>query len=196
MRDLDEIDREILRLLLADARRPYSDIADRVDRSPPAVSDRVDRLQETGVIRSFTIDIDRDLLSEGTPVLVELTTHPTDAPAVREAVAGLDRVEHVFETAAGDVVFEATITEPSIRDLLAGTVDLDKVRNVAVRTLAARDWRPTVGDATLALECVECGNTVDTEGTSARFDGDLYHFCCGSCEANFRERFERLESEA
>ncbi|MFB6083699.1 MAG: Lrp/AsnC family transcriptional regulator, partial [Halorientalis sp.] len=46
MRGLDETDREILDILLSDGRRPYSDIAEAVDLSPPAVSDRIDRLQE------------------------------------------------------------------------------------------------------------------------------------------------------
>lgn len=58
-RNLDEIDLEIVRLLADDARRPFNDIADRVGLSPPAVSDRVDRLREQGVIQRFTIDIDR-----------------------------------------------------------------------------------------------------------------------------------------
>jgi len=65
MRTLDETDREIIRLLLADARRPYSDIAERVDLSAPAVSDRVDRLREVGVIQGFTLRIDGDALSDG-----------------------------------------------------------------------------------------------------------------------------------
>ncbi|MFP4626868.1 MAG: AsnC family transcriptional regulator [Natronomonas sp.] len=34
MRDLDDIDRELLRLLLEDARRPFSDLAERVDLFP------------------------------------------------------------------------------------------------------------------------------------------------------------------
>ncbi|MFC6725497.1 Lrp/AsnC family transcriptional regulator, partial [Halobium palmae] len=59
MRDLDDTDREILRLLLANARRPYSDIAEHVGLSAPAVSDRVERLQELGVVRGFTLDLDR-----------------------------------------------------------------------------------------------------------------------------------------
>lgn len=67
MRDLDETDIEILELLLSDARRPWSGIAEIVDLSPPAVSDRVARLQELGIIRRFTLDVDRSQLSEGVP---------------------------------------------------------------------------------------------------------------------------------
>ena len=51
-------------------------------------------------------------------------------------------------------------------------------------------------DADLAVECVECGNTVTAEGESARIDGTLYHFCCDSCRENFEERFDRIEEGA
>ena len=64
MRDIDDTDRELLRLLLEDARRPYSELAEAVDLSPPAVSDRVDRLVELGVIERFTLGLDRSQLAD------------------------------------------------------------------------------------------------------------------------------------
>lgn len=196
MRTLDETDRRILRLLLENARRPYSDIAERVDLSAPAVSDRIERLQELGVVRAFTVDLDRSLLTEGTHVLVELDVPPTDADAVREAVAALDAVEHTFQTADGAVVFRATVDGGDVRPLLEGAIDLDRVREMDVRLLTVDSWSPTLGEAELALTCAECGNTVTSEGESLRLDDDVYHFCCESCLANFEERFERLRSGA
>ena len=46
MRGLDETDEEILDILLDDGRKPYSEIAEAVGLSAPAVSDRIDRLRE------------------------------------------------------------------------------------------------------------------------------------------------------
>ena len=65
MRDLDETGLEILQLLMSNARRPYSDIADTVDLSAPAVSDRVARLQEMGIINRFTLDVGHSQRSTG-----------------------------------------------------------------------------------------------------------------------------------
>lgn len=48
MTGLDDIDREIPQLLMEDARRPYRVIAEQVDRSPPLVSDRIERLRDVG----------------------------------------------------------------------------------------------------------------------------------------------------
>lgn len=52
MSKLDQKDIEILQLLQEDARRPYSEIANKVDLSPPTISDRVERLKEHGVVKS------------------------------------------------------------------------------------------------------------------------------------------------
>ena len=59
MAGIDDVDYEILELLMENARHPYREIAKQVDRSPPTVSDRVERLQELGIIERFTLDVDR-----------------------------------------------------------------------------------------------------------------------------------------
>jgi len=191
---LDGVDLEILRLLVADARRPYSDIAEAVDRSAPTVSDRVDRLQEMGVIRQFTADVDRSMLRRGVPVLV--TVHPTDVDAVRDGLAGADAVEHLYVTADARVVAHARVADGDVRTLLAETVGEDAVRDYEVALLESADWTPGVGDAAFAVDCAECGNTVDAEGESARIDGSLYHFCCASCRDVFERRYDDLREGA
>lgn len=196
MRGLDDTDREILDLLTDDARRPYREIADRVDLSPPAVSDRVDRLRELGVIRGFTLDLDRSLLDAGRHVLVELRVRPATLDDVRAAIEAATPVEHVFTTADARIVFDATLDGRDVRDLLVETIDLDAVREYDVRPLSSTSWTPQIGDAAFAPECVECDNTVDEEGTTARLDGELYHFCCPSCESQFTERYDALREGA
>lgn len=196
MRDLDETDRSILRLLLEDARRPYSDIGERVDLSGPAVSDRVDRLREMGVLRRFTIDIDAKKLRDGTPVLVELVVAPGAVAGVRDALAGADGIDHVFETADGDLLVSLTVADADVRAHLSDLVDLDRVRELNVRLLAGHEWHPGLGEADLALDCVECGNTVTSEGVTAVIGGERRAFCCSSCQARFRERYEDLADGA
>ena len=203
MRDLDETDLDILRLLLSDARRPYSDIADAVDLSPPAVSDRVARLRETGVIRRFTLDIDRSQLREGTPVLVHLHVGPGGGTvaSVREALLDASTVEHVFTTAEADLVCYVRVPDNDVGDWLADTVGADAlddgtVEDFEVTLLSGVEWSPDLGGAAFALSCAECGNTVDREGVATRIDGDLYQFCCSSCESRFEETYTELKREA
>jgi DNA-binding Lrp family transcriptional regulator/YHS domain-containing protein len=196
MSALDETDVRILELLVEDARRPYSDIAESVDLSPPAVSDRVERLRESGVIRRFTVDLDRSQLRAGVPVLVTLELPSDVVEAVRDDVVGAEPVEHVFVTAEGDVVFHARLRADAVREQLDHLVDLSRVDDYAVTVVGDVEWSPAVGGAEFALSCAECGNTVTSEGRSERFDGERYHFCCPSCLAQFRERYEQFEADA
>ena len=192
MRGLDETDREILDLLLADGRRPYSEIAEAVDLSAPAVSDRIDRLRETGLLRRFTVDLDRSMLREGVPLLLDLTARPGRAADLRAGLETAEPVEHVFTTADERLVATATVPDGDVEDLLDDAVDLDAVASYDVDLLTDTSWSPGMGEAELAPDCAECGNTVTAEGETTRLDGELYHFCCASCESQFVEQYENL----
>jgi DNA-binding Lrp family transcriptional regulator len=191
MRDLDETDLEILQLLAEDGRRPYSEIAEAVDLSPPAVSDRVERLREQGVIRQFTVDIDRSTLRENAPVLVTMEADPASVDALRDDLAEHPAVEHVFSTANARLVFHANLPD-TVRSWLLSTVDMDLVEEYSVEPLERVDWRVTVAGTEFAIDCAECGNTVTSEGVTARIGDEIKQFCCPSCEARYRERYEEL----
>lgn len=196
MRGLDDTDREILRLLLDDARRPYSEIAEAVDLSPPAVSDRVERLRDIGLVRRFTVDIDRSMLEEGVPVLVTIDTQPGVAGRVRDGLAAADAVEYIFRTVDDRVVVTATVPGGEVGALIRDAVPMDDVRDYEVRLLADTDWSPQISGAELAAECAECGNTVTAEGDTETLGGEVYHFCCENCRANFVDEYERLSDGA
>lgn len=196
MSDLDDTDLDILRMLAEDGRRSYSDIGEAVDLSPPAVSDRVSRLREAGVIRRFTIDVDRSTLRAGTPVLLRVTPAIGEREAIRGALSDDGAVEHVFLTADGDVLAHARVPHGPTYEWVESTLGPERVADLEVESLADAEWTPSVGATEFAFECVECGNSVTDEGTTARLDGSLYHFCCPTCESRFSERYDRIEDGA
>lgn len=59
---MDRTDYQILNILQADSRCTLRHIGDQVGLTPPAVSERIRRMEECGVIRSYRIDIDRTRL--------------------------------------------------------------------------------------------------------------------------------------
>lgn len=193
MRELDETDVEILSLLAADARRPFSAIGETVGLSGPAVSDRVTRLRESGVIERFTVQVDRSSLRAGVPVFVRVAG-PADVDGLRERLTDADGVEHVFVTAEGEVWFYGRAEGQQVRRWLDSLLDDGADYTVTLVDDAA--WTPTVEGTSFALTCAECGNTVDSEGESARLDGSVYHFCCPSCRAQFTERYDQFAEDA
>ena len=55
---MDAMDWALLSELQADARLSYSELSRRVHLSPPAVAERVRRLEETGVITGYHAHVD------------------------------------------------------------------------------------------------------------------------------------------
>lgn len=196
MDGIDDTDRVILELLLEDARRPFSDIAEQVDLSGPAVSDRVERLQERGLIRRFTINLDRSMLREGQQVMVIVEAAPGTGEAIQQALLRTDAVEHCFRTVDDRLVVTATVVDGNATNLLDEAGVLADVTSYDVKLLADSSWSPALGSAELSPQCAECGNTVDDEGRTATLDGEQYYFCCPSCESNFVDQYEELREGA
>lgn len=190
MRDLDDTDLEILQLLTEDARRPYSEIADHVDLTPPAVSDRVARLESQGIIRGFTVDIDRSKLQTDVAVLAELDANPTAVDDVYAAAADLDGVEHVFEGMDGRVLVHATLPDANVRSWLDTGLDLEMLSGYDATLLSRSDRRIGVSATDFSLECVVCGQRITNGGVTATVDGDVKTFCCPSCEDRYLTEYE------
>ena len=76
MRHMDDLDKQIIALLVEDARRTYDDIGRRVNLSAPSVKRRVDRLRENGALEGFTAVVDHGAMGWNTEALVELFFKP------------------------------------------------------------------------------------------------------------------------
>ncbi|MEU7824962.1 Lrp/AsnC family transcriptional regulator [Catellatospora sp. NPDC049111] len=64
---MDDMDWALLRELQEDARLSFSELSRRVHLSPPAVAERVRRLEESGVIAGYRAHV--DLTAAGRPVV-------------------------------------------------------------------------------------------------------------------------------
>lgn len=67
---IDEKDIQILRGLRKNARKPVTEIAESVGLHPNTVLQRISRMEKTGVIRGYTVDIDFQKTGYGFQVLV------------------------------------------------------------------------------------------------------------------------------
>lgn len=68
----DELDRQIVTALMANARTSFAEIGAAVGLSSTAVKRRVDRLRETGVITGFTATVRPSALGWRTEAYVEV----------------------------------------------------------------------------------------------------------------------------
>lgn len=91
---LDRIDRELVRLLLDDARQTYQDLARSVHLSANTVADRVRRLRSTGVIRGYHAALDLATLGHGLTIISDIRLLERTDRA--EFERGLHDVPHVL----------------------------------------------------------------------------------------------------
>lgn len=73
---MDEIDRTMLRLLVEDGRLSVTDLADAVELSLSAASQRLRRLRESGAIERFTVRLGAEALGRPIDALVDLELSP------------------------------------------------------------------------------------------------------------------------
>jgi Lrp/AsnC family leucine-responsive transcriptional regulator len=196
MTELDETDHEILQLLIEDARRPYNEIAEKVDLSPPTISDRIERLSDLGIISRFSVDINRSLLTNASPVLVELHARSGTAGDVFDTLSSASDVEHVFRTADSRIIFHAHVDQTDVEQFLWNHVNASNINDYIVRTVTTSAWSPQLGTEALSIECTVCGNRVSDEGVSIDIGDGSYRVCCSSCAEKLQKEYESIQQAA
>jgi Lrp/AsnC family leucine-responsive transcriptional regulator len=71
---LDETGWELLRALQENARASFADLGRRVGLTPPAVADRIRRLEAAGIIRGYRADVDPTKLGLGLTAIIRFKT--------------------------------------------------------------------------------------------------------------------------
>ncbi len=85
--EVDELDLALLRALAVDARQSQRALARAIEMSPPAVADRLARLERSGAIRGYRVDIDWAAL--GFPVVVYLAVTAGPGMDLSEIIRGI-----------------------------------------------------------------------------------------------------------
>lgn len=88
---LDDIGLHLLRELQRDARQSFADLARQVGLTPPAVAERVRRMEATGLIQGYRAEVNHAALGLKLTAFVRLRTYPGRDRAFEDYVA--DRFE-------------------------------------------------------------------------------------------------------
>jgi Lrp/AsnC family transcriptional regulator, leucine-responsive regulatory protein len=116
MKMLDAVDRAIIENLLEDSRLSLKDLAQRVNLSAPSVSERLRRLQDTGVIRAFTVDIDLGALGYVFEAIVRIRPLPGNLHIVERRLEDIPEISEC-DKVTGDDCFIARLHLRSMKHL-------------------------------------------------------------------------------
>ena len=99
---LDELDRNIVRLLIENARISYSDIGEKVGISRVAVKARIQALEQRGIIEEYTTVINPQKISGAVSCYFEIETSPNCLPEVTEILSRHDTVTQIYRVTGKD----------------------------------------------------------------------------------------------
>ncbi|MDQ1705527.1 MAG: Lrp/AsnC family transcriptional regulator, leucine-responsive regulatory protein [Frankiaceae bacterium] len=131
---MEDLDREIARLLASDGRRSFTDLARDTGLSVSAVHQRVRRLEKRGVIRGYRAVVDPDEID--LPLTAFVSIKPIDPAAPDDAP---DRLTHLAaieacHSVAGEesyILKVRVVTPAALEDLLQ---EIRAAANVSTRT--------------------------------------------------------------
>jgi Lrp/AsnC family transcriptional regulator, leucine-responsive regulatory protein len=119
---VEDLDRRIVELLRHDGRMSYTDLGKSLGLSTSAVHQRVRRLEERGVIRSYSAVVDHDAL--GLPLTAFISVTPLDPAAPDDVPERLRPIQEIeaCHSVAGDenYILKVRVATPGqLEDLLS-----------------------------------------------------------------------------
>jgi Lrp/AsnC family leucine-responsive transcriptional regulator len=102
---LDDTDRRILSELAADGRVSLAELGRRVSLSPPAVAERVGRLERAGVITGYHAAIDPRALGYQLTAIVRVKPAARQLPRIPELAAEIPEISECLRITGEDCFF-------------------------------------------------------------------------------------------
>src|SRR3954447_4668828 len=128
---MDDVDRALIGALRANARSSYAELGRLVTMSGPSVAERVQRLEQAGVITGYHAAVDPKAL--GLPVAALVGVHlsdTSDQDEVARALAGLEEVEDCWFV-AGDESFLIKVRVADVPELEGTLSRLRQIPGIA-----------------------------------------------------------------
>lgn len=94
---LDKTDKKILDILQDDARITNVELSSKVGISPPAMLERVKRLEKQGVIRKYVALTNPEMIGKNTFAFVSVSLSVHQIPSINDFTKSIDKMEEVLE---------------------------------------------------------------------------------------------------
>ncbi|MGZ4592619.1 MAG: Lrp/AsnC family transcriptional regulator [Actinomycetes bacterium] len=128
---MDDTDRALIEALRVNARASWAELGRAVGMSGPSVTDRVQRLEQTGVITGYRAAVDPAALGLSVAALIGIHLSDTsDQDAVTVALSKLEEVEDCWFV-AGDESFLIKVRVADVPSLERTLSRLRKIRGVS-----------------------------------------------------------------
>ncbi len=95
--NLDDLDREILKLLVEDSRRSFREIAKLLEIAVGTAYNRIKKLEDMGIIKAYTVLLDQKKIGYGLTAFILIQAEGQYLEEVEKEAANLDAVSCVYD---------------------------------------------------------------------------------------------------
>jgi Lrp/AsnC family leucine-responsive transcriptional regulator len=123
--EVDDLDLTLLRALAVDARQSQRALARKVGMSPPAIADRLARLERLGAIRGYRVELDWAALGYPVVVYLAVSANPgADLSEIARSIRTLPEAQDMsVVTGAFDLLVRLRVRDHThLRELLLNTI--------------------------------------------------------------------------
>lgn len=192
---LDEADISLIKELQSDSRKSMRFLAGRTGLSTPTVASKVQRLIDSGAIRSFTLNLDSGVLGLK-DYFVEIKCTPRYQKAVLHSLAEL---RHSVLTQDSRVIGIFSGTEKDAALLYDKMCNLKGAASVTLTPVLSYEFSPgnpaIESGARLSSSCYYCRGDIGSSPVVEKIGGKARYFCCTSCSALYKQRYNDLRGK-
>lgn len=190
---LDTVDLEIMRILQENARIPLSQIAKKVKISRPTVSSRIEKLKKEGIIKGFTVIIDRDALMEN--IIVFFNLKAKNATKVSKILSQKSNVLELYTTLGGKNIICKAYAK-NLEDLKSLMSEIEKIKEIekqesfiGLKKLKQEHEAKLGPEIGVLMECDSCEKSISSdEALIYKPHNQEYFFCCRNCLKKFKKQ--------
>lgn len=94
---LDDIDKKILEKLQENGKITNSQLAKEIGLSPPPTSERVKKLEQSGIIHSYHAELDKDKLGIGVEIFIMASLNGSRKTTIQSFTTKIEKIPEVVE---------------------------------------------------------------------------------------------------
>jgi len=192
----DRSDLEILKILQKNARASLSEIAKEVKISRPTVKSKIERLVREGVIKGFTIALDREAIEKSITLHVKARAEPLDK--LLDKLKSISEALEIYE-----VMDERNVSlKAAVKNLDEAKTFLEKLRAVGLKDIECsvalrkvkEKYETEIGpELGILIECEYCGKQINEKPQVFKIHNREHYFCCPICLRSYQKKVELPE---
>ena len=112
---VDKIDEQLLKILKENSRFSFADLGRKINLSPSAVRERVQKMEETGVIKKYSIQVDNKKLGKDLEAFILLKVFPGQLRHILDRIKDFDEIKEAHRITGSQNIHLKVVVENQIK---------------------------------------------------------------------------------